>query len=255
MAEFIAYLCNDHNLTSTLFREIQLDDTAKTIRSAIGWIQDGRTLRRDNPKPTQPTNLTRIMSDIPSRAVIGYQTDESTELQPLRFRRLVFAHDGEFSELIGDKLSDPIPTFLREAIQSNSDSSIVFQRFLHELNERDLLEHTFSGASGVADALTAAAIATVAETTAEFAASVVAERTLAATAHGVPLFYRAVRGLEEPNETLFAGHTPKANAYPNFKAIVVTNIEPKETADWLELREATLHVDTDWNVNLQKISF
>lgn len=251
MAEFIAYLCNDHNLTSVLFDALQID-TPRQKPSSIGWIQDGRSLLREQPKPTQNFTLTRVMGDVPSRSIIGYVADEPSNLQPIRFRRWLFAHDGEFSELheTQDAFLDDVPDFIRASVGEATGSQIVFQKFLASLHGNDILDAQIPPAEMCAAALMNAMTASLLEAAvADFGAVAVSERAIVASSFNHPLYFQVIRGLERPLETLFAGHQPKPTQYPNFKAIVVTNIEPEQREGWSVVDDqTTLYVDRNWDV-------
>ena len=252
MADFIAYLCNDHNLTSVLFDQLQIEEHPRELPSSIGWIQDGRSLLKERPKPTQAVELTRVFGDIPSRSIIGYVSEDAANLQPMRFRRWIFAHDGEFSEL-GETRSDiveDVPNFIRDSIGTATGSAIVFQQFLAALHGEDALEISLPEPRLCAEAmLHAMSNSILRAAVANFAAVAVSERTLIASSFNQPMYFQLVKGLEEPKETLFAGHHPKSIPHPNFKAIVVTNIEPPDLTLWTKMEEqTTLYVDRDWEL-------
>lgn len=265
MPRMIAYLCNDDSLTPVaiqgLHDAVEFPATSKSTGFGFGWIQDGRSLLRTNPKPAGGgPDFLSLMADIPSRAIVGHfrDTDEepadALELQPFRFRRWVFAHAGESPQIeeTQNDLLQTIPEFIRGNIKGGAGAEILGHMFLTELHRRDLLERGRTKPQACAEAMLETMNRLQVEAAiADYAAVSVTERGLVAGRLGRPLFYRQIRGLEQFREQpLFAGHKPKPVRHPSFKAVVVTDAPAMENG-WTEVADGrALYVDADWNVQL-----
>ena len=87
------------------------------------------------------------------RATVGKAKDENT--QPFRFRRWLFAHDGnvEGFDLVRPKLLAALPDFLRRNIMGETDSEHVFTWFLKLLKDEGRLDDLDLDAAVAARAL------------------------------------------------------------------------------------------------------
>ena len=262
MSRLIAYMGNDDNLTWLALRavgdELRLKPAATSSGVGLGWLQDGRSLLRNNPRPADDSPaFVDLLADIHSRSIIGYLRDgeleavEPLELQPFRFRKWVFAQTGEEPADVGVRqaLLEDVPAFIRGNIKGRAFSEAAFHHFLSRLHGHSVLEHSRTNPRGCAEALaeTMRAVETGAAV-ADLSIAATTERVFVAGRLGAPLYYRAIRGLVAPAaEPLFAGHRPKAIEHPSFKAIVVCNGEPEGEA-WEEVPDRhVLWIDRDWS--------
>ncbi|MGC3997325.1 MAG: class II glutamine amidotransferase [Anaeromyxobacter sp.] len=74
------------------------------------------------------------------RATVGKPKDENTH--PFRFRRWLFAHDGQVEgwDRVKPRLLDALPDFLRRNVQGETDSEHVFMWFLKLLKDDGALD-------------------------------------------------------------------------------------------------------------------
>lgn len=269
MSRLLAYMGNDDNLTWLALRglvdELRLDAVAESSGVGLGWLQDGRSLLRNNPRPgADSPSFSDLMADIHSRSILGYMRDgglepvEPLELQPFRFRKWIFGQTGErpADAEIRASLLDAVPTFIRGNIKGRAFSEVVFHRFLSELHARNVLEQGRNNPRACADAMartmreveSGAAVA-------DLCTLAATERAVVAGRLGAALHYREIRGLTAAAaEPLFAGHRPKAVEHPSFKAIVVCNGAPVGD-DWKEIPDRhVLWVDRSWSTQLLPIN-
>jgi len=265
MPRMIAYLGNDDSLTpvavQSLRDSLDFPPTSESSGFGFGWIQDGRSLLRTNPKPgAAGPDFVGLMADIPSRSIVGHLrgSDEegvdALDLQPFRFRRWVFAHVGEEPELEQTRaeLLETVPEFIRGNVKGGRGSEVLGHLFLGELHRGDLLERGRTRPQACAEALFETMSRVQVEAAiAEFSFVAVTERGIVAGGLGRPLYFRQIRGLDQLREQpLFAGHHPKPVRHPSFKAVVVTDSAVTEDDGWSEIEDGrVLFVDTDWNVD------
>lgn len=264
MPRLIAFICNDDSLTplavSRLKPHLEFPATETSGGFGFGWLQDGRSLLRTSPKPGVGTpDFVDLMADIPARAVLGHirSAEDGTapplDLQPYRFRKWVFAHEGEVPETkrARDELLSTVPEFLRRNVKGSSGSEVFGHMFWSELHRRGLLDKAAEAHERAAALASFTAGLQVQAAIGEFAAVTASERSLFCAAIGCPLYYREIRGIDGTrDEPLFAGHRPKATSYPAFKALVVTNA-PLDTDEWEQVPDRhVLWVDRAWEPGL-----
>jgi glutamine amidotransferase len=216
--------------------------------------------------------LSSLLSDIPSQAIIGHERDSSEQavdtldLQPFSYRTWVYAQAGGVDALdaVTDELKNDIPDHIRRNIEGETVEELCFHRFLTVLSDRGDLELTKKDASRGAEAL-ARSVRAIESRLEDVAASdgclgadvvTVSDRLLLAARTQGPMYYRVWRGIEEPvEEPLFAGHRPKPDQHPHFKAVIVTNEMNGNPGDAWHLleRQQVLWVDDDWNVQVADI--
>jgi len=255
-------LCNDDSLTAvavgTVRDLVEFPDAATSSGFGFGWVQDGRSLLRANPKPSSGAMFMDLMADIPARSVVGHirgPEDEEVatlDLQPFRFRRWVLAHGGEEPHIgpMLDSLLDSIPEFVRGNVKGTTGSEVLAHVFLGHLYQRGLLDEGRTDPAGCAAALAETMRQVQLEAAiASFAAVAVTDRMLVAGGFGHALAFRVVRGLSHfKDQPLFAGHKPKPTQHPTFKGVFVTDA-PTEGADWVEVPDGhVMWVDRDWEI-------
>lgn len=267
MPRLIAYLCNDDSLTPVAVRAVgeslAFPSTPDSAGFGFGWIQDGRSLLRTNPKPAPSAPAFEdLFGDIPSRAIIGHIHDGEDEvgsnhdLQPFRFRKWVVAHAGEEPDADTlEPLRMSIPKFIRGNIKGGTAAEVFGHVFLAELHAEKLLEKGRSNPQGCARAMARTIQRVQVEAAvASFAGLAVTERGIIVGTIGRELQYRVMRGVDELNEEpLFAGHKPRPVHHSAFKAVVVSDaVDDDEEWEPLPDRQV-LWVDRDWELNFMAV--
>ncbi len=262
MTRLIAYICNNDSLNSVaveaLAPSLDVWPDEKPPGFGFGWIQDGRSLLRTTPKPSDGMpSLTGMLGDIRTRSFVahvlepGQQPAPALDLQPFRFRKWVCAHTGEVPEVDDARreLLETIPSFIRTNVKGDSGSEILCHMFLSELHGRSVLEDGRRDPRAAAEALHATMTRLQSEAAiAEFALVAVTERGLLAGAFGSDLFYREQRGLEEKEAPLFAGHSPRPIQHPSFKSVTVTNAPNPDAEGWTKIPDGKVLFVRDWTV-------
>ena len=268
MPRFLAFMCNDDNLTPVALRDLRervaIPSTSDSSGFGFGWLQDGRSLLRTTPKPSSGVpELLDLMSDARARTLLGHilTMEEGSvatlDLQPFRFRRWIVAHAGEVvghaQTLAG--LKETLPSFVAANIKGSNPSEILSHVFLAELHRLNLIDNaTNRRGCGEAMAKTVQRLQ-VEATVAELALAAISERSIVAAAIGRPLRYYEYRGLSrQDGEPLFAGHKPKRLSHPTFKALALTDGEVVGEG-WKDVPDGhVLWVDDQWNVQLTPIA-
>ena len=193
----------------------------------MGWIQDGRSLLRKNPR-LAPSDLDapRLFADIPARAFVAAMRPPEDgvvtpkDLQPFRFRKWVWVQQGwplalqdRREELVG-QLSDSLA---RNLAGSGSDE-LLFHMFLDALRPRNVFRAPVAEGPPCAEAL-AEAVSRAGEqrgTDGEpLQILTLTERLLLGLCLDAPLHLRLIRGLTvKPERPLFAGHRPPPHRAP-----------------------------------------
>lgn len=277
MSRIIGYICSDDSLThvvmDALADEVEAFGETETAGRGFGWVQEGRSLLRKQPRERgRSVTLSSLLSDIPSRAIIGHERESSEntvdtlDLQPFSYRTWVYAQAGgvEALEEVTDELDGDIPDHIRRNIKGDTVEELCFHRFLTVLSDRGDLELTKKNAQRGAEALARSVRAIesrledVASSDGRLGADIVTvtDRLLLAARTQGPMYYRVWRGIEEPvDEPLFAGHRPQPEEHPHFKAVMVTNQMNGSPGEEWELIDPqhVLWVDDDWNVQVDHI--
>lgn len=269
MLRIVAYAGTDSQLASHVLSglrtELELPLTGESSGFGMGWIQDKRSLLRTNPKPSsnEPV-LMDLMADLPARAMLGYIREvgsprvKAVDLQPFRFRRWVFAHEGEspLSEETRESLLEDVPHFIRSNIKGTTFSEVAFHACLSALRDRNQLEGTKLNHEEVAQAMaqTVGKIEQVGAV-ADFRAVAVTRKTLVCARLGRPLYYKFIRGLEVADKApMFAGHRPRKAQHPAFRAVAVANFSGEPGQDWEAVPDrSVMWIDQDWRAHFVSI--
>lgn len=277
MSRIVGYICSDDSLTHVVMdqiaREVDAFNETETAGRGFGWIQEGRSLLRKQPREQgSGVTLASLMSDIPSRAVVGHERESSEssvdtlELQPFSFRTWVYAQAGGVEALksLSEEIRAEIPDHIRRNIKGETLEELCFHRFLTVLSERGELELTKkrarSGAAALARSIRSleSLLEGREDSDGRLGANLVTvtDRLLLAARTQGSMYYRSFHGIEEPGEEpLFAGHRPQPEEHPHFKAVLITNeldAPPNEHWELLEAQQV-LWVDEDWSVQVADI--
>ncbi len=263
MPRLIAYLCNNDSLTPVAARAVastlDFPDTADASGFGFGWIQDGRSLLRTNPKPTPSTPpFVDLFGDIPSRAIIGHihGVDEPVgsnyDLQPFRFRKWVVAHAGEQpSPETLEPIRESIPKFIRGNLKGTVAAEVFGHTFLAELHSDKLLDKGRTNRRGCAEAMARTIRRVQVEAAvASFNGVAVTDRGVVAGTIGRELYYRQLRGVDDvAEEPLFAGHDPRPKHHAAFKAVLVSDAVTEDQDAWEPIPDRhVLWVKRDWTL-------
>jgi len=277
MSRVIGYICSDDSLTHVVMDniadEVEAFDETETGGRGFGWVQEGRSLLRKQPRErSRGVTLASLLSDIPSRAIVGHEREtfegavDTLDLQPYSFRTWVYAQVGGVAamEQVADDIKAEIPDHIRRNIEGKTIEELCFHRFLTVLSERNDLELTKTNARRGAESLARAIRALesrledVDESDGRLNANIVtvSDRLLLAARTQGPMYYRIFDGIEEPvDEPLFAGHRPKPEKHPHFNAVLVTNeLDESPGEEWQMLGpQHVMWIDEDWSVEVAGI--
>jgi glutamine amidotransferase len=216
MSALVAVLQNDANLMRCQIRRLSGHVALSPPGQApdacgYGYYTDTQVLLAKRPSgASAPLALTRLVGDVETEALLaharnaqlGNHKDENT--QPFRFRRWLFAHDGQvegFAE-VKPALLALVPEFLRRSVHGDTGSEHLFAMFLKLLRDEGHLDDLDVEAAVVGRAL-ARTIRKLDELCRDAGAqrpstlNLVATngRVLAATRRGRPLFYALLEGI------------------------------------------------------------
>jgi glutamine amidotransferase len=216
MGALVAVLQNDANLMRCQVRRlgahVALSPAGQSPDACgYGYYTDTQVLLAKRPTGVPaPLALARLAGDVDSEALLvharnsplGNHKDENT--QPFRFRRWLFAHDGEVEGFadVRPALLASLPEFLRRSVHGDTGSEHAFALFLKILRDDGHLDDLDVDASVVGRAL-ARTVRRLDELCREAGAqrpstlNLVATngRVLAATRRGRPLFYALLEGI------------------------------------------------------------
>ncbi len=275
MSRLLGYMCSDDTLTYCVMDEIVEDLGESTggdhLARGFGWLQEGRSLlRKQPPQGATGVEFTHLVSDIPSREIVGYECEperpsvDTLDLQPFCFRTWVYAQDGDLSAIAEgeqyDAMLRELPDHIRRNIQGESLEEICFHVFLAALQERG----GFGLSASDPEECAAALVDTVDEIDARLDGNrasdqifetdivTVSERLMMAVSGSDGVYYRKFEGIEEEQEEpLFAGHRPQLDEHPHFRAVVVTNELSDGAEEWEELPPRSLmRVGDDWEIQI-----
>lgn len=261
MSSILGYICSNSSLTPVVMQglgaSLDLPPLSESAGFGIGWVQDGRSLLKNDPRPgARSPGHVELLSDVPGRALVSYfRAAEDGELAtldlpPFRFRRWVFAYDGEIPEVedLREAIATGIPEFLRGSVKGNHACELLFYRFLAALHQRDQLESVLPDARHCAAAMGEMLQAGQHEAAlGQGHAIAISERVLVAGALSEGLYYRFIKGLEAPGESpLFAGHRPRATRHPSFRGLLIANQKPDEEGWQMLSAGHTLYIDQAW---------
>ena len=268
MSTIIGYFCTNSELTSDAIQQLEPDFTEPESHSAMGfaWVQEGRTLTRKQPtKPGQDLSALSLMSDIPSRSLVG-QIDtrdvnpSAPELQPYGFREWVWAEAAKAPEYEkhAKTLREQIPDYIDRNIEGESFSEALFHRFMAILHTKDgSTPRKFRGevAASTVEELYADIDNLDADLEPTFQFTAASDRLLVAGNFGQEAIkYRLIEGIEkEAGESLFSGHKPKQQTHPRFRALFVSNGIDSDSDAWKRLDHGqVLTVDKDWDIDIHE---
>ena len=273
MFGLIGYVCSDDSLTPAAMHKVRgelggEERNGDFAALGFGWVQENRSLLRKHPnQENNGIDVLGLLSDIPARAIVGYvQEDDgftdTLDLQPFRFRNWVYAQDDSLTsfEESREELTGDIPDHIRRNIQGNNRAEVAFHRFLYAMHTRDQLGQQRPDGREAAMSLARAASEFESidppsdrERPVEMQAVTATQRLLLALNIERGMYYRVFEGIEEPtDDPLFAGHRPKPETHPHFKAVFLATGELEPSEEWNELGEREIFwVDQDWKVHTE----
>jgi predicted glutamine amidotransferase len=242
VSHIIGYRCSDPTVSSHLLRaldkEMSLHPPGASGGVGLGWLQDERSLLRNHPKPPAglPSLLTMI-SDLPARTVIGNVRAPglaplaAANLAPFRFKKWLWVSP-TCDELPADITSE-IPDHIGQNIRGNSQAEWAFHLVLAELSRLELLENPERDVKAVVSAFSRS-MAHVHELEMGVGPVILAtSKWMLAMSTDETLKFRTVNAYEIQEEPLFAGHKPRTQNYPAFRAMMMTTA-PVTGAQWQE---------------------
>jgi glutamine amidotransferase len=197
-----------------------------------------------------------LASSVRSRVLVAsVHPGSQKHAAPYRFRRWMFASDGDLSALsaVRGKILEALPDFVRTEVMNGSPGELAFGMVLKELHTRGILGDSMSEGPAIADALkrTHDAMGMLAQEAglpapeATFAAT--NGRGIAVGRMGPAIHWKRQEGLEGPPEGSMDPSAQDlqrvAEALKSFRAIVVASeVTPRN--EWTELKAgAVLWVD------------
>lgn len=243
MSHIIGYRCSDPTVSSHLLMalddEMSLHPPGPSGGVGLGWLQDERSLLRNHPKPPAglPSLLTMI-SDLPARTVVGHVRAQglsplaAANLAPFRFKKWLWV--SPTSDELPPEITSEIPDHISQNIHGNSQAEWAFHVTLSELNRLELLENPERDVKAVVSAFSRSMAYLQALGIMVGPVILATGKWMLAMSSGETLKYRTVSGYEIQEEPLFAGHKPRTQNYPAFRAMMMTTA-PVVGSKWKEI--------------------
>jgi hypothetical protein len=272
MTRFAAFWSNDKSLNRWALTE-ERDALTWHVPGVgglgLGWLQDDRSLLRRHPRGSdEGVQIAHLLSDLPSRAMLGCLEDSADaseasdvkDLAPYRFRDWIFSMDrAKLSDAPAAALLADLPDFLRRNVHGARHEELVFNLLLSKLHHLNAFNLTAPPASLIADAM-AQTLTDLKEhypleqPSAQLA--ILSSRVLIGATLGAPIALRHWEGVQEPAPApLFAGHRPKATAHNHFRAYLLLSgafSPPQDAAHWqLIAPDHILHIARDGSLHTQ----
>jgi glutamine amidotransferase len=271
MSVVLAALTSDPNLLPCELHRLEkfVNFAAVAARSASGlaWFSQDDVLQRRFPAEAPPRSPRDLMDGETSDAVLFHSRPISAtasleeNTQPFKFRRWLFAHDGEVQAWSRVRMSAiaALPEHLQRGIRGDSDSEVLFALFLKELRdtgrtddvrlEPELAAKLLLKAGAVMERLTRDAGATEPSGLSMVATN--GRMLLAARAGPTPLFYKLLEGTKVCERCGIDETTKDSDSrVPSHRRVrtVVVTTAPGPENGWLPLEQGeALAVDLKLN--------
>lgn len=147
MSVVLAALTSDPNLLPCELHRlapfVNLRAVAARSASGLAWFSQEAVLQRRFPAESPPATTRDLMDSETSDAVLFHSRPISAHasleenIQPFKFRRWVFAHDGDVRAWSRVRMSAvaALPEHLQRGIRGDTDSEVLFALFLKELRD------------------------------------------------------------------------------------------------------------------------
>ncbi len=243
MSHIIGYRCSDPTVSSHLLKalddEMALHPPGASGGVGLGWLQDERSLLRNHPKPpVDLPSLPTMISDLPARTVVGHVRTpglaplSAANLAPFRFKKWLWVSPS--SDELPAATTSEIPDHISQNIRGTSQSEWAFHVVLSELNRLELLDNPERDVKGVVSAFSRS-MAYLQDSGIMVSPVILAtNKWMLAMSGAETLKFRTVNGYEIQEEPLFAGHKPRTQNYPAFRAMMMTT-SPVIGTQWQEV--------------------
>ncbi len=251
---------------------LSLDRPMRCDGWGVGTYQGGEPLLRRKPSdPREEIHLLDLVRGLRTScavvhvrsATVGPRSIDNTH--PFRHRQWLFAHHGtlpDFATRRQDLLAG-IPDFLIRSIRGDTDSEVLFYRFLAAVHETGRLDDPEFDRSAILTALRETVVGldqTLGVASATLNLVVTNSHSMVALRRGAPMAWVRRHGLRDcpvcrrPSDT--PGRPPRALHHDALRYVLVASPDAPSTPGWESVAEGPLGacVAIDRQLNVQTVS-